>query len=101
MKPSPKPPALKQPMSGETADQCREMGIAVGETIEGRETHGADWNEVRLTLLYCGRSECVWSETSRSNREREWSEPEESTSWTLDARRWRKTGAALTTVASE
>ena len=77
---------------GDAADQCRELGIAVGDTITGRESGGgAYWHEARLTLLWLGETEAVWREQSRTNERQEWSSPREAVNWTLECRRWRKT----------
>ena len=70
-------------------EQCRRLNVEVGDTIEGTEKYGARWNTTRLTLLWLGEETAVWRETWRSNKNPEWSEPEESTSWTLDCREWR------------
>lgn len=73
-----------------TADQCRLLGIDVGETIEGRESFGSTWHEARLTLLWLGEEVAVFRVTDRSERHPNWSEPEESADWTLGCRTWRK-----------
>lgn len=73
-----------------TADQCRLLGVEVGDTIEGREALGNYWNEARLTLLWLGEEVAVFRATDRSSERPEWSEPEESADWTLDCRAWRK-----------
>ena len=77
------------------ADQCRAMGLQVGDTIEGTEgggtSGGGQWyNTTRLTLLWLGKDEAVFSETSHSTSRPNWSKPEESTNWTLECREWRK-----------
>ena len=75
-----------------TAEQCRAMGLKVGDTIEGREEAGHTyWHEARLTLLWLGEQVAVFSETSRSNVRPQWSDPEECANWTLDCREWRRT----------
>ena len=76
----------------DTADQCRELGIVVGETIEGREEWSGGWDETRLTLLWLGESVAVWREVSRNYMRPEWSEPIEACAWTLDCRPWFKVG---------
>lgn len=77
---------------GGVADQCRDLGVAVGETIVGREGGGGDWwHEARLTLLWLGQEEAVWSVQSRTNVNPDWSEPREEVNWTLECREWRKT----------
>ncbi len=75
-----------------TADQCKQMGLTVGDTITGRE-HGPRgiWHEARLTLLWIGRQECMWLVQERTEAEPAWTEPEERGDWTLDCRRWRLT----------
>jgi hypothetical protein len=75
-----------------TADQCRQMGLSVGDTITGRE-HGprGRWHEARLTLLWIGQKECMWLVQDRTNALPVWTEPQEEGNWTLDCRRWRYT----------
>lgn len=72
------------------AEQCRALGLQVGDTIEGTEG-GKDWfSTTRLTLLWLGEEEAAWRMTSRSSSRPEWSEPREATNWTLSCRDWRK-----------
>ena len=82
---------LPKPTDTNTAEQCRHMGIAVGDVIEGRETYeDGNWNEARLELLWLGDEVAVFREQSRSWMRSEWTEPHEKSCWTLDCRRWRK-----------
>lgn len=76
-----------------TADQCRLLGIEIGDTIEGMETSGRYWHEARLTLLWLGDEVAVFRVIERSNEKPKWSEPEESADWTLEFRQWRKVSA--------
>jgi hypothetical protein len=78
------------PYGKEPAEQARHMGISVGDTIEGREEYPHGWNEARLTLLFLGEHVAVWAERYRTMGHPEWSEPDETAEWTLDARRWRR-----------
>jgi hypothetical protein len=71
------------------ADQCRRLGLRVGDTIEGREQGPGWWNVVRLTLLWLGETEAMWRMTGR-NQIRDWSTPRETANWTLSCRDWRK-----------
>lgn len=73
-----------------TAAQCREMGLKVGDTIEGMEAGAGWWEIARLTLLWIGETEAVFSETTRTDKDPLWSPPRESANWTLDCRDWRK-----------
>lgn len=77
-----------------TADQCRALGLKVGDTIEGREEDGSYWHEARLTLLWIGEEVAVWSASTRSNFYPAWSAPEEGDDWTLDDRDWYRITAA-------
>lgn len=77
-------------MTYEVAEQCRSLGIQVGDTIVGREELGDYWCETKLTLLWIGETIAVWKETSRSSHRNEWSEPEESADWDLGFREWMK-----------
>lgn len=72
-----------------TADQCRALGLKVGDTIEGTESGAGWWSTTRLTLLWLGESEAAWRETSISHLSTEWSTPRESCAWTLAYRDWR------------
>lgn len=78
---------------GSVADQCRALGLKVGDTIEGTEGGYGWWNTTRLTLLWLGATEAAWSVTDRHSRRPEWSEPREAANWTLSCRDWRKVGA--------
>lgn len=69
-----------------TADQCRAMGLSIGDTIEG----AARESTARLTLIWLGETEVVFRVRERIGRHGEWSEPRESANWTLSCRDWRK-----------
>lgn len=81
---------MNEAPSVDVADQCRVLGVQIGDTIEGREESGDYWNEVRLTLLWLGDTVAVWRATDRGSERAEWSEPEETADWTLECREWRK-----------
>ena len=76
---------------GEVADQCRALGLEIGDTIFGLE-EGPDgfWHEAELTLLWLGQEAAVFRERERTNVFKEWSKPRESGDWTLECRDWRK-----------
>jgi hypothetical protein len=81
------------PEKDSVASECRKMGLKVGDTIEGTEgkkTPGSWWNTTRLTLLWLGVNEAVFLETYKSLDQSDWSEPQESSNWTLRARKWKK-----------
>jgi hypothetical protein len=80
-------------VSGSVADQCRALGLKVGDTIEGTEGGSAWWNTTRLTLLWLGETEAAWSMTYRSSSQPDWTEPREAAKWTLSCRDWRKGSA--------
>jgi len=77
-------------LRGSVADRCRELGLRVGDTIEGTEGGQAWWNTTRLTLLWLGEETAAWMMTNRSSERPEWSEPRESCNWTLNYRDWKK-----------
>lgn len=82
---------LKTPESHNAADQCREMGLAVGDVVEGRETYGADgWGESRLTLIFLGKDVAVFREARRNDQQPDWMDGGESACWTLTCRAWRE-----------
>lgn len=71
------------------ADQCRALGIKVGDTIEGTERGEGYWHIARLTLLWLGDRVAVWSIVERSSTLPKWSEPrEDGARWTLAYREW-------------
>jgi len=72
------------------ADECRKMKLKVGDTIFGREDTCGHWHEAKLTLLWLGKEIAIWSETTRSSRNTEWSKPCETGSWSLLWREWKK-----------
>ena len=72
------------------ADQCRALGLNVGDTIEGKEGGDNWWNVTRLTLLWLGEREAVWSETHRTSKCDEWTAPRETAGWNLCARDWKR-----------
>ncbi len=80
-------------VNGSVADQCRALGLKVGDTIEGTEGGEGCWNTTRLTLLWLGETEAAWSVTSRSSSSPLWSKPHESADWSLSCRDWRKVEA--------
>lgn len=75
---------------GNVIQQCKTMGLAVGDAIQGREEYGDGWSETRLTLVWMGDEIAVWSVDTRSNRHPKWQHQGESASWTLECREWRK-----------
>lgn len=81
--------------SDSVADQCRALGLEVGDTIEGTESISGWWNTTRLTLLWLGKTDAVWSVTDRSSSRPEWSKPREAANWTLACRDWYKVGRPL------
>lgn len=82
----------RQKLAGlDGADQCRLLGVQVGQTIEGlegRQEADSHWSLARLTLLWLGESVAVWRVTERSSDRPEWSKPRESAAWTLECREW-------------
>lgn len=73
-----------------SAEQIRQMGLAVGDTIEGREEHGIWWEDSRLTLLWLGEQVAVWRVESRAKSQPEWQDYGEGLNWDLSCRRWRR-----------
>jgi hypothetical protein len=84
---------LKRPRSGDCAKQCREMGLEVGNIIVGRETYSSgEWSEAKLTLLFLGKYEAMWSVKRRSSARPNWRSDGECGNWTLDCRQWHLVG---------
>ena len=75
-----------------TSDQCRAMGLKVGDTIEAEtiDPETIESGRVRLTLLRIGSAVAVFSESRTCGKDQEWSDPVESASWDLSFRSWRK-----------
>lgn len=79
-----------RPNRGNTADQCRELGLKVGDTIEGMETYEGGWCIEHLTLLWVGETTAVFRQSSlNSSNPLMWTQPRESASWDLSHRDWR------------
>ena len=76
-----------------TADQARELGLKVGDTIQGRWEFGDGWHDARITLLWLGHINTVWIVSGRGNLRALalWSPPHEATNWDLDSREWERT----------
>lgn len=84
---------LPIPTAAHIAEQCRQMGLAVGDVIQGREEatyREGGFHETRLEILWLGEQVAVFREQKRSDMKPDWSEPFEETAWTLDCRRWWK-----------
>jgi hypothetical protein len=69
------------------AEQCVQMGLAVGDVIQGRDRMGS---EDRLTLLWLGQTLAVFGVQRRSAGVLVWSAPCESSAWTLHGREWNR-----------
>jgi hypothetical protein len=81
---------LPCPTSANAADQCREMGIAVGDVIQGRETYPGGWNDARLKLVWLSDKTAVWETKTRTSGFQLWEPKGEDSAWTLDCREWRR-----------
>ncbi len=79
------------------AEQVRRLGLAVGDTIEGRDERFGNWWEARLTLLWIGQQIVAWRVQRRSAKAPDWRDEGESVAWTLDCRRWRRVSTETTT----
>lgn len=78
----------------DTADQCRALGLQIGDTIEGRESYPGGWHQARLTLLWMGDDVAVWRVMERNSDNPTWTEPREDADWDLSCRVWRKVPAS-------
>ena len=79
--------------SATSADQARELGLKVGDTIQGREEVGNYWHVARITLIWIGATTTVWIVSSRSSGAKEaaaWSRPREVTNWNPCYRNWER-----------
>ncbi len=81
---------IKPPKSSSTADQCREMGLMVGDVIQGRNTFGKHWSESRLMLLTLGKTVVVFRELRRNDQQPDWRDNGKSANWMLNCRVWHK-----------
>ena len=70
----------------DAASQCRQMGISVGDTIEGQTPSGGEL--VRLKLLYLGAQHCVWLVKTQIDAS-DFGESYESSTMSLQGRFWR------------
>jgi hypothetical protein len=68
-----------------TADQCRSIGLQIGDTIEGTE----DGETARLTLQWVGEEVAVFRVTELCAGTTEWTRPMQSADWDLSDREWR------------
>jgi hypothetical protein len=83
--------ALRRPTATDAASQCRELGLAVGDTIVGRQRWPEDrWAEAKLTLLFLGREVAVWRVQRRDSLRPRWKTAGEQANWTLNCREWRR-----------
>lgn len=74
-----------------SADQARELGLKVGDTIQSREAARGGrfgWHDARITLLWIGTTNTVWIASGRIRRP--WSVPYESANWDLHDREWER-----------
>lgn len=78
---------LPKPTANSLAEQSRQMGLSAGDVIHGHDRVGC---EDRLTLLWLGETQAVFSVQRRNSGDIEWSAPCESSAWTLHARAWTK-----------
>ena len=84
---------MKADQYSSTADQARELGLAVGDTIQGREEFGDGWHEARITLCWLGTTHTAWIVSGRRSTSRiggAWSPPHEATDWDLGCREWER-----------
>ena len=75
------------------AEQALELGLTVGDTIQGRWDVGDGWHEARITLLWLGTTHTVWIVSGRGSKSRigtAWSPPHEATDWDLSCREWER-----------
>ncbi len=69
-------------------DCIKQMGLQIGDTIEGRDEYGQSWDEARLTLLWHGEEVAVWRVSLRKSVQPDWRDDGEDANWTLDCREW-------------
>lgn len=82
---------LKKPQKFCLAQQLREMGVVVGDVIEGHESYACGgWNHARLRILWMGDTEAVVFAQTKTDRNQEWMDVGEESSWTLHCRDWWK-----------
>lgn len=79
------------PYSSSAAEQVRELGLAVGDTIQGRKKVDGDWHEDRITLLWIGATHAAWIVSGRRLHEGDaWSAPDEASQFALTGREWER-----------
>lgn len=79
---------MKATTATSPADQCRELGIKVGDVIEGASPSAWPGDMTRIKLLWLGREMAVWIETRLVGGE--WTLPRESAAWDLSWREWER-----------
>ena len=82
---------MKATVTRTSADQCRDLGIAVGDTLEGVSPSAWPGETTRITLLWLGQEMAVWQETRLIGGE--WTPPRESAAWDLSWREWERVNA--------
>lgn len=78
---------LETPSANSVAGQCRQMGVSVGDLIEGVDRCG---NLERLQLLWLGETLAVFSVSRRAAGRDIWDASFESANWVLHVRPWYK-----------
>lgn len=69
------------------ADQCRALGLKVGDVIVGREGRYV-WRDARLELVWLGETAALFVHSTRTSHEPTWQVKGETANWTLAARDW-------------
>lgn len=82
-------PSQSLPYRSSFADQCRTLGLRVGDIIEGREESGDWWGVARLKIIFFGEKVGVVRHIQRVSGKPEWSMEEEKSNFTLNARDWK------------
>lgn len=82
---------LPNAVNSTPANQCRAWGLVVGDTIIGRQEDGDyGWTEAKLTVLWIGQNEVMFSEKTRTFNRPRWSGATETADWCLGRRGWSK-----------
>lgn len=79
---------LPWPKSSLTVKQIEEMGIEVGDVIEGDE--GIPPITTRLKLIWAGKEIVVWQVFVQQRGSNRFVNQGERSNWTLNSRRWRR-----------
>lgn len=91
---------MRASSSANTATQVRQLGLAVGDFIQGKTIYLAGWEESCLQILWIGHKAVVFHEWRRTSNVPDWTDCGEVASWDLSWRDWQKVTACPSRTTS-